>query len=473
VPTKAFCSHSDQSLDVTVFNLARLGQFREFLFHVKICACPAKNLATGGVFRDGSPMIAKTPREIALHTLRRWEQGDTHAATLLSGALPALEGRNRALCQELVYGVIRQCAALDWLIEERTDGRKQPSLVQMLLRLGIYQIFWLDRVPGHAAVNETVALAHRCDVGRATGFINAVLRQSLRETDTMRAALEALRETHPAIVYSHPDWLVRRWQAQWGRPDAITLLKWNNQPADNYIRLNSLRPHLSKPEGEPIKFDWAKKSIRCLAPNSIPATLPGFAEGAFYIQDPSTLLAVDMLNPRPGEAVLDLCAAPGGKTTAIAAHMKNDGRVVATDIREDRLKQLRENCKRLGADCVEVMPLGTDVREKFDRVLADVPCSNTGVMRRRVDLRWRLQPRDLQAVVKIQREILRRAARNVKPGGLLVYSTCSLEPEENEQIVKAFLERNGAFGLEAERALLPWHDGVDGAYVAALRLAPA
>ncbi len=227
------------------------------------------------------------------------------------------------------------------------------------------------------------------------------------------------------------------------------------------------------PEGEPVKFDWAKKSIHRLASNSIPATLPGFAEGAFYIQDPSTLLAVDMLNPRPGEAVLDLCAAPGGKTTAIAAHMKNDGRVVATDIREDRLKQLRENCKRLGADCVEVMPLGTDVREKFDRVLADVPCSNTGVMRRRVDLRWRLQPRDLQATTKIQREILRQAARNVKPGGLLVYSTCSLEPEENEQMVKAFLERNRAFGLEAERALLPWRDGVDGAYVAALRLAPA
>ncbi len=418
-------------------------------------------------------MAAKTPREIALRTLRRWEQGDTHAATLLSGALPALEGRDRALCQELVYGVIRWRAALDWLIEQRTDGRRQPSLVKALLRLGLYQIFWLDRVPGHAAVNETVALAHRCDVGRAIGFINAVLRQSLREADAMRSALEALRETHPAIAHSQPDWLVRRWQAQWGKTDTIALLEWNNQPADNYIRLNCIRPHSPKPEGEPVKFEWAKKSIRRLSPNSIPTTLPGFAEGAFYIQDPSTLLAVDMLNPRPGEAVLDLCAAPGGKTTAIAARMKNDGRVVATDIREDRLKQLRENCARLGTDCVEVMQLGTDVREKFDRVLADVPCSNTGVMRRRVDLRWRLQPRDLQATTKIQCEILRQAARNVKPGGLLVYSTCSLEPEENEQMVKAFLERNRAFDLETERALLPWRDGVDGAYAAALRLAPA
>lgn len=418
-------------------------------------------------------MVAKTPREIALRTLRRWEQGDTHAATLLSGTLSKLEGRDRALCQELVYGVIRRRAALDWLIDHRTAGRRQSSLIQTLLRLGIYQIFWLDRVPGHAAVNETVALAHRCDVGRATGFINAFLRQSLREADVIRTSLETLRKTHPSIAHSHPDWLVRRWQAQWSKSDAINLLEWNNQPADNYIRLNSLRPHSPSPEGESIRFDWAEKLIRRLSPNSTPATLPGFDEGAFYIQDPSTLLAVDVLSPRPGETVLDFCAAPGGKTTAIAARMQNDGCVVATDIREDRLKQLRENCKRLGADCVEIMPLGTDVREKFDRVLADVPCSNTGVMRRRVDLRWRLQPRDLQAVVKIQREILRQAARNVKPGGLLVYSTCSLEPEENEQMVNAFLERNSAFSLEAERELLPWRDGVDGAYVAALRLAPA
>ncbi|SVE17144.1 uncharacterized protein METZ01_LOCUS469998, partial [marine metagenome] len=178
-------------------------------------------------------MVAQTPREIALRTLRRWEQGDTHAATLLSGALSTLKRRDRALCQELVYGVIRQRGALDWLIEQRTDGRRQPALVQMLLRLGHYQIFWLDRVPGHAVVNETVALAHRCDIGRATGFINAVLRQSLREADAMWASLGALRETHPAIAYSHPDWLVRRWQAQWGKANSIALLEWNNQPTDN------------------------------------------------------------------------------------------------------------------------------------------------------------------------------------------------------------------------------------------------
>ena len=440
---------------------------------MKICVCLAKNLATSGVFRDGSAMVAKTPREIALRTLRRWEQGDTHASTLLSGALSLLKGRDRALCQELVYGVIRQRGALDWLVEQRTDGRRQPALVQMLLRLGLYQIFWLDRVPDHAVVNEAVALSRRCDIGRATGFINAVLRQSLREADAMRASLETLRETHPAIAYSHPDWLVRRWQAQWGKADTISLLEWNNQPADNYIRLNTLRSSSPEHEGELMQFDWTRKSIRRLFANSIPTMLPGFAEGAFYIQDPSTLLAVDMLNPRPGEAILDLCAAPGGKATAIAARMENDGRVVATDIREDRLKQLRENCDRLGTDCVEVMPLGADVRELFDSVLADVPCSNTGVMRRRVDLRWRLQPRDIQATTKLQCEILRRAARNVRPDGLLIYSTCSLEPEENEQIVKSFLERNRAFRLETERTLLPWRDGVDGAYAAALRLAPA
>ena len=416
-------------------------------------------------------MTAQTPREIALRTLRRWEKGQAHADTLLASALPALAGRDRALCQELVCGVIRQKAALDWLIEQRTSNRRQAALVQTLLRLGLYQLFWLDRIPGHAAVNETVAIARRCDLGRAAGFINAVLRQSLREAEALRAALKTLRETQPAIAHSHPDWLVRRWQAQWGHADTEALLEWNNRPAENFLRPNPLRPDAPKPKGDPVTFDWLPQTL--VRANGAPTELPGFNEGAFYIQDPSTLLAVALLNPLPGESILDRCAAPGGKATAIAARMKNEGRVVATDIRADRLKRLRENCDRLGADCVEILSVGTNVRELFDRVLLDVPCSNTGVMRRRVDLRWRLQPRDLMATQKLQRELLKNTIRNVRPGGLLVYSTCSLEPEENEQIVQDFLKKNAAFKLVAEQSLLPWKDGVDGAYVAALRLLPA
>ena len=430
-----------------------------------------KSLVTGGAFGKGNAMAAQTPREIALRVLRRWEQGEAHAETLLSGALPVLSGPDRGLCQELVYGVIRQRAALDWLIEQRTGGRRQAALVQILLRLGLYQIFWLDRIPSHAAVNEAVALARRCDLGRATGFINAALRQSLREADTLRASLQALCETQPAIAYSHPDWLVRRWQDQWGWDNAAALMEWNNRPAETYLRLNMLRPVPSTPAGEAVELDWAPCPV--LRAGGVPAELPGFAAGAFYIQDPSTLLAVQMLDPQPGESILDSCAAPGGKATAIAAQIQNQGRVVAADIREDRLERLRENRDRLGASCIEILPAGSDIREKFDRVLLDVPCSNTGVMRRRVDLRWRLEPRDLRATRNLQRDILKKSVRNLKPDGLLVYSTCSLEPEENEQAVQAFLKKNPGFELVAERALRPWQDGVDGAYAAALRLLPA
>ncbi|MBH40400.1 MAG: 16S rRNA (cytosine(967)-C(5))-methyltransferase [Chloroflexi bacterium] len=447
-----------------MLDLPRGGQFFEFFFHEMVGLRP-KMLACSGASPDSSAMPAPRPREIALRLLRRWESGQTHADTLLAEALPSLPPRERPLCQELFLGAIRRRATLDWLIDLRTNGRRQPALVQSLLRLGLYQIFWLDRVPNHAAVNETVNLARQCDIGRASGFINAVLRNSLREEAETRHQLAGLRETHPAIAHSHPDWLVRRWQARWGDTDASTLLDWNNRPAQTHARRNTL---YETSEADWIQFDWAHEQF--LTHDGPANTLPGFEDGAFYIQDPSTLLAVELLNPQPDESLLDLCAAPGGKTTAIAARMQNTGHLVASDIREDRLQRLRENCKRLGADCVEVMPAGTDVREKFDGVLLDVPCTNTGVMRRRVDLRWRLQPHDLQATMKTQRELLMQAARNVTPGGRLVYSTCSLEPEENSEMTREFLTRHPAFVMEKERDLLPFRDGVDGAYATVMRL---
>lgn len=414
-------------------------------------------------------MAAPTPREIALRILRRWERGEAYVDTLLYRELPTITGRDRLLCQELVYGIVRRRGTLDWLIEQFTSGRRQPALVQMILRIGIYQIFWLDRVPGHAAVNETVALARKCDIGTASGFVNAVLRNSLRKESALRKQLEELKQSNPSIAHSHPDWLLRRWQAQWGEAEATQLLEWNNCKPQNFARINSLR---NPPDTayKSTSFNWATENF--LRFDGAAELLPGFSEGNFYIQDPSTLLAVELLNPKPGETVLDFCASPGGKTTAIAARMKNGGRIVATDIHEDRLTRLRENCKRLGADCVEVMPHGTYVRERFDSVLIDVPCSNTGVMRRRVDLRWRLQPHDLKSAVKTQRDILLKAALNVKPGGLLVYSTCSLEAEENTEQVENFLSTRNDFKLETERALLPFRDEVDGAYVAALRSTP-
>ena len=201
--------------------------------------------------------------------------------------------------------------------------------------------------------------------------------------------------------------------------------------------------------------------------------LRSFQQGLFYIQDPSTLLAVAELDPQPGESVLDLCAAPGGKTTYIAQRMQNRGRITAQDSQPERLELIRENCARLGVTCVEasVAPGGVlaNPAKKFDRILVDAPCSNTGVMRRRIDLRWRIQPEEIERLRTEQLAILTQAAPRLKPGGTLVYSTCSLEPEENTEVVKQFIAAHPQFKLEQERELLPFADAVDGAYVARMR----
>ena len=202
------------------------------------------------------------------------------------------------------------------------------------------------------------------------------------------------------------------------------------------------------------------------------ATLPSFCQGVFYVQDPSTLLAVHELDPEPGETVLDLCAAPGGKTTYIAQRMRNEGRIIAHDVSVDRLKLIEENCKRLSVDCVEtVLPDALESRPAtFDRILADAPCSNTGVMRRRVDLRWRIRPAEITRLQKQQLELLRLAAPLLRPNGTLVYSTCSLEPEENQKVVEQFLWEFPAFQLKQQRELIPFADQVDGAFVATMVL---
>jgi 16S rRNA (cytosine967-C5)-methyltransferase len=411
--------------------------------------------------------------------LRRRRTSGDYVEKLLEGELAghALSTPDRALCQELVYGIVRWQRALDWLMERKTGGRAQNAALRALLHLGLYQLFWLQRIPDHAAVHETVEMAKRLGFGPQAGFLNAILRGYIREREQTKAALEALKETDPAAGYSHPTWLVDRWQARWGRAQTAQLLAWNNRPPPVFARLNALKtdaPRLTarwQEEGlefEERQWDWTgPRSVFELRRHPALATLGSFQDGWFYAQDPSTLLAATQLDPQPGETILDLCAAPGGKTAHIAQLMGNRGRVVARDIQPERLNRLEENCRRLGATCVEI----SAAPGPFDRILLDAPCSNTGVLRRRVDVRWRVQPEEIQRLSKAQSALLSRAAPELKPGGILVYSTCSLEPEENEEVARRFSEEHPAFKLESERQLLPFVEGVDGAYVAVLRRA--
>jgi 16S rRNA (cytosine967-C5)-methyltransferase len=427
-------------------------------------------------------MNGQNPRQIAARVLSQRKPNGEFVEDLLERALAdaQLSSADRGLCQEIVYGIVRWQSTLDWLIARKTNGREQKSQLQNLLRLGLYQIFWLDRIPDHAAVHETVELAKQNGFGPQAGFVNAILRGYLREADETKKLLTELEISNPAIGHSHPQWLVEKWQKRFGPEKTLRLLEWNNTPPKTFARVNTLKIDASKlvekwreenVEYDFVRRDWLEENLIFELKSHPPLnSLGSFRDGWFYIQDPSTLLAVRELDPQSGETILDLCAAPGGKTTFIAQLMSNEGQIIANDISEERLKLIQENCQRLGVTCVEPVLSSTlnSQPSTFNRVLVDTPCSNTGVMRRRVDLRWRISPEEISRLRQTQLDLLKLAATKLKPGGVLVYSTCSLEAEENAEVVKEFLREHKNFKLESERELLPFVDNVDGAFVARL-----
>lgn len=410
-------------------------------------------------------MKTQKPREIAFRVLLKREQSQRFTENLLDQALTQnpLSAADRGLCQELVYGCIRQQSTLDHLIDERTDGRKQPAGVRIALRLGLYQIFWLDRVPEHAAVHETVAVAKHNGLTRPAGFINAVLRHYSREYTQTKKLIRQLQADAPAIGFSHPDWLVDRWVRDFGHPNTNSLLEWNNRPATTFARVNTLKATAEKltaqwqesegVEFTPVRHAWLPSDTFFeLKAHPQIVTLESFRRGWFYIQDPSTALACLMLDPQPNESILDLCAAPGGKTTLLAQLSNNQADITAHDLSAKRLVMVRENCRRLGATCVKPVDQLPDT--KFDKILVDAPCSNTGVLRRRIDLRWRLKKEEISRLAGEQRDLIKQALRHLKPSGRLVYSTCSIEKEENTEGLK----------FTKKHQLTPFEDGVDGAF---------
>lgn len=412
-------------------------------------------------------------RELALDLLNRWPKSRLLADELLERALApsSLGGSDRAFVTELFYGCLRRRLSLEFLFAQLVTKPPRP-VVANALRLGLYQLFFLG-TPAHAAVNETVALV-RTQAGESeTRFVNAILRRAQRDRDALLEKFSATRETEPWVYYSHPQWLWDRWAARLGREQAAALCEWNNQPPPLYMRINTLKASAkpadvaAEPANHPLC--WRVTNMAGLFQTK------SFANGEFYVQDPSTLVAVEMLDPQPGDSVLDMCAAPGGKTTYLAQKMQNRGRIIAADSTNSRLALVGENCRRLGVDIVATLACeGTHLDrclrgEKFDRVLVDAPCSNTGVLRRRVDLRWRMEETEIVRLAGLQARLLAAAAKFTKPNGVLAYSTCSLEPEENERVVETFQAAHPHFALEATRSLFPPRDSVDGAFVARLR----
>ena len=403
-------------------------------------------------------------RTACVQALQRWETSTVFADEVLHEALGSSQFNvfDRAFLTETFYGILRHRSALDFLIRQLRDTDLDLQTRQVL-RLGIYQIVWL-RIPHHAAVNETVNLA-----GRARGLVNALLRRAIREKETLD---EQLAAAPPAIRYSHPEFLIRRWERQFTPEGAAQLCQWNNTPAEIYVRANGLKVTPGELLRASSSHGAEPAASHPLAIKVRQIPYQWLVQGLCYVQDPSTLMAVELLAPQPGETVLDACAAPGGKTSYIAELMGNEGRVVACDSSRSRLERLRENLTRLEVTHAELRRVDWLSRpipfepESFDRILVDAPCSNTGVIRRRVDVRWRLTPADFEQMPGRQRRILDAVFPLLKPGGTLVYSTCSLEREEDEQVAEAAAREIPGISLVEMRRREPHRDAIDGAFAA-------
>lgn len=422
-------------------------------------------------------MASPSLRIVALKCLERWENETVHADRILADLSKKyqLDSRDHAFVQQIFYGIIRNLTLLDACIDHLRNHKSLKHRLRLVLRIGLYQIRFTN-IATHAAVNETVGLA---DNRAAKSLVNAILRNAMRkeaELDELVASL-SIEE-----AYSLPAFLIERWEKCFGEDNVTKLCAWNNEAAPVYLRLNSLC-------GNATALNEIRESeLTHQAPNApddfllLDGPIPSdwIEQGLIYIQDPSTNIACQLLDAKPGQSILDACGAPGGKTILIAGAMKNTGHIVSCDNDEKRLSRLQENLERSHVSNCELRKidwLTPDVDSpdfpdlaSFDSILIDAPCSNTGVMRRRIDVRWRLQPKDFQNLQEQQLAITRNCLPLLKPGGHLVYSTCSLETEENQQVIDTLLKEFPALELESTKTSLPWQDGFDGAFAARLRL---
>ena len=433
-----------------------------------------------------------SPARLAAFEILRRVAAGAYAAVLLAAKEEELKSSDRALCHELVMGVLRRQLWLDRLIEIYANRRVAglDESVRIVLRLGLYQLRFLSRVPASAAVNESVNLVHLARLRSAGSLVNAVLRRATREPDVdptsdISDPLERL-----SVITSHPRWLIDRWSKTLGVEEAEAFAHANNEPAPVAFRVVHGRAQevdvcerLRNEGAELVPSQVAKGAWRAKGAGRLLAELA--AAGEIYLQDEASQLVPALLDGQAGQRVLDLCAAPGSKTTQIADLSLDSAIIVAADLHEHRLRTLVSGAQLQGLRSIHCVALNglrplpfSD--SPFERVLVDAPCSGTGTLRRNPEIRWRISPADIEDLAGRQQQLLFNAAKAVRPGGLLVYSSCSVEPDENEDVVRWFLENNEHFRvseltvdtclktpLGAARTW-PHREGTDGFFICAL-----
>ena len=432
-----------------------------------------------------------TAREAALRALEKCRRAGAWSDAVLGSVMDAagLQGPERGLCAALCYGVLQNRTLLDYALQSRSAmplNRVEPKVLD-ILRLSACQILLMEKIPAPAAVNEGVRLCRSLGFARAAGYVNAVLRALAADPRLPKPQGDSAQRL--SILYSHPRWLVDLLLARLGEVETEELLRGNNRPAPLHLQVNTLNTTTQALErqlqAEGVKTERHPELPDCLIaePTGALARLDSFRAGYFYVQDPAARLSVLAAAPRPGERVLDLCASPGGKSFAAAIASGGGAQITACDIHENKLHRLRTGAERLG---ISVETLAADAREnradwngQFDLVIADVPCSGLGVIRKKPDIRWK-DPAPFGKLPALQRTILSNAARYVRPGGRLLYATCTLRPEENEEVAAAFAGREdfealdfdglrGARSSEGMLQLWPQRHGTDGFFIALMR----
>ena len=416
-----------------------------------------------------------TAREIALQVLISCRTNHAWADAALKVQIDRnqLTRSDAALCSRIVYGVIQNELLLDYYLSaycSQKPDKLQPPLLE-ILRMGAYQILFLDKIPDSAAVNESVNLAKRFKREQAAGFVNAVLRKIVRNREDLPKLPDHPVERRLSIQYSHPRWMVKRLLSLLGEEETAAFCAANNAVAPLTIQVNpmkttleALREELESAGITATPHAWVPGCLELSGAGDLTA-LPSFREGKFLVQDGAAALVAQAAQLQPGMRVLDVCAAPGGKSFSAAFAMGGEGEILSCDLHENKLKRIQEGAERLGLSCIQTEAAdGRDFRPEwegaFDAVLVDAPCSGLGIIRKKPDIRYK-KANELFRLPVIQRAILDQAARSVRPGGVLVYSTCTILPEENEQVTETFLAEHPAFSQE--NLLLPEPlDGVQG-----------
>ena len=440
-------------------------------------------------------------RLIANEVLNRFNPKRNYVSQILKKSIHKTNEKQRAT--DLVFGTIRNRSAIDTVIAEFADCsiERIPAKLLNIIRIAAFELIYCPQTPDYPIVNEAVENAKVVGGKKQTGFVNAVLRQitrhiSNRQINLSKAGPKATLPQMPltgcefdtdflpeptissadylSTVFSLPKWLVTNWFGEYGPDSARQICFACNRRPSLYIRPNTLKT-TTQELGEKLRqagidAEIITEMIRIKNPRAV-IELPGFTEGLFTVQDITASQAVRLLEPQPGWTILDLCAAPGTKTTQLAEATGDSAKIIATDINAERLKLVKENTTRLGIKSITIAPYEELVDSKLDCILLDVPCSNTGVLAKRIEARYRLKPKAIKELTKTQAELLIKAAAMIKPGGKICYSTCSIQKAENNELVKDFLQKNRGFKLDSEQLILPsTDDGLDhdGGYVAVL-----